>query len=210
MDFGDVQHWIEGFSYPAVLLLLISAGLGAPVSEELIMIAGGLVVGKTGGSLPAMILTAYVGVLVGDSLLWRIGNRLGPRAVGSRWVKKILTPARVGWAQRHFDRYGAFTIFVVRFCIGLRAVTFLTAGTSGLRYRRFLLADAAAAAIYVPILVWLGHHFGAAVLDDVQSAFHWILGAVIALVVVLSIVSMVRRRRRLRQPAVTDPSELHV
>lgn len=198
MDFSSVEQWIQTFSYPAVLILLTSAGFGAPVSEDLIMIAGGLVVGKSGGSLPLMMLTAYVGVLVGDSLLWRIGHKLGPRAVNARFIRKILTPKRVAWAQGHFQKYGARTVFVARFTPGMRAVTFLSAGTTGLPYRKFLVADALGAAILVPVITYLGYHFGAAVLDDVQAAFRYILIGVAALAVGALGVALYRRKRRVR------------
>lgn len=208
LEFGDVEQWIQTFSYPAVLLLLISAGLGAPVSEDLIMLAGGIVTAKTGGSLVGMMVTAFVGVLIGDSLLYRLGLSLGPRAVKLRWVRKLLTPERVAASERYFARYGAMTIFVVRFTMGLRAVTFLTAGMSGLRYRRFLLADALAAAIFVPTLVFLGWKFGAVVMQDVERAFGWILGAVVAAVLILAVVRMVRRRRRLRSPRTDEAGRM--
>lgn len=208
MEFGDVQQWIQTFSYPAVLLLLISSGLGAPVSEDLIMLVGGVVTAKTGGSLVGMILTAYVGVLIGDSLLYRLGRSLGPRAVKLKWVRKLLTPERVAASERYFEKYGALTIFVVRFTIGLRAVTFLSAGMSGLRYRRFILADALAAMIFVPTLVFLGWKFGAVVLDDVEKAFHWILLGVGVLVVAIAGARMIRRHRRLRSPRTDEAGRM--
>ncbi|MBX5484895.1 MAG: DedA family protein [Myxococcaceae bacterium] len=198
MEFAHVEQWIQTFSYPAVFLLLVSAGFGAPVSEELVMIAGGLVVGKSGGSLWGMIATAWVGVLAGDSLLWRIGHRLGPRAVSARGIRKLLTPRRVAWAQRHFAKHGAKTIFIARFTSGLRSVTFLSAGTTGLPYRKFIVADATAALILVPIVVWLGWKFGAAVLHDVHMAFRWVLGGVAVCLVGGAVVAAIRRRRRVR------------
>ncbi len=203
MDLSDVQGLVEAFSYPAVLLLLAACGLGAPISEDLILIVGGLVTARSGGSLPLMMATAWVGVVVGDSLLFRIGASCGPRAAKLKWLSKVLTPERVAWAQRHFDRHGALTIFVVRFCIGLRLVTFLTAGMSGMKYRRFLVADALGAALFAPLLVYLGHRFGQAVLLDVQSTLGWVVTFVAGAGAVVVAVRFLRRRGLLR----TKPTE---
>lgn len=210
MDFSShVQQWIEAFSYPAVLLLLTSAGLGAPVSEDLVMLAGGMVIGRSGGNLPLMMLTAYVGVLAGDSLLWRIGHKLGPRAVNVRGIRRILTPGRVEWARRHFQKHGAKTVFVARFAAGLRAVTFLSAGTTGLPYRRFLLADGLAALIIAPLMTWLGWRFGSVVLKDVHAAFRWILVG-IGVLLVAAIAHALWRKRRVRPLPPPTPEDVEL
>ena len=194
MDLSDVQGLVEAFSYPAVLLLLTACGLGAPISEDLILVVSGLVTARSGGSLPLMMATAWLGVVMGDSLLYRIGRAYGPRAAKLKWLSKVLTPSRVASAQRHFDRHGALTIFVVRFCIGLRLVTFLTAGMSGMKYRRFLVADALGAALFAPLLVYLGYRFGQAVLEDVQATLTWVVTAVLVVAAIVVGVRFLRRR----------------
>jgi membrane-associated protein len=201
VDLTGIQGLVEGFSYPAVLVLLTAAGMGAPLSEDLILVVGGLVAARSGASLPLMMLTAWLGLMIGDSLLFRIGARCGPRAAKLRGLRRVLTAGRVEAVNRHFGRYGAWTIFVVRFCIGLRLLTFLTAGMSGMRYRRFIVADGLAAAIYAPLLVWLGHRFGRAVLDDVQAALAWLLAVVVFALAVGVGVRLYRRRAALRSGA---------
>ena len=44
---AQVVEWVAAFSYPAVILLLVLCGLGVPLSEELIVITGGLVVARS-------------------------------------------------------------------------------------------------------------------------------------------------------------------
>ncbi len=208
MDFSAVQSWIEAFSYPAVFLLLIGCGLGLPLSEDVVMIAGGIVTGRSGGSLSLMIAVAVAGVVCGDYILFRVGQRLGPRALNQRFIRKALTPKRVSWVTRHFHHYGALTVFIARFTIGLRVVTFISAGVSGIRTVKFILADLLAAMIYVPLLVWLGWRFGASILQQVESAFVWIFAAVVAVVASLGVLAAVRRRRRMRQTTPVPAGQL--
>lgn len=195
LELGDLQGWIEAFSYPAVLALLIAAGLGAPLSEDAVLIAGGLVAAHADGNLLVMIAVAWAGVLIGDSCLWRIGRSLGSRAVSFRFVRRVLTPPRLEWARRHFDKHGAWTVFAARFLIGFRAVTFLSAGTTGMSYRRFIVADAAAATLFVPLLVFLGYRFGEAIVDDVKGTLGWLAIVAVIAVVLAAVVSAVRRRQ---------------
>src|SRR5688572_4302306 len=102
----QLLRWIADFSYPAVFALLLGSGVGLPVSEDLVLLTAGLVTKEGGANLYLMMAVAWVGVVCADSLLYRLGRVLGPRAVESKRLKKVLTPSRVAWVQGHFDRYG--------------------------------------------------------------------------------------------------------
>ncbi|REG36122.1 membrane protein DedA with SNARE-associated domain [Archangium gephyra] len=203
----QVALWIAGFSYPAVFLLLLLCGVGAPLSEELIIITGGLVVARSGASLSVMVLAAYLGVVAGDSALYRIGRSLGPRVFSHPKLSKMLTPARIEFLQKLYARRGAVAVFLARFLPGLRAPAFLLAGATGLPYRRFLLADAAAA--WVPALgvTWLGFRFGPQVLADVQGGLRWLLLAAVTVAVGVLGVRWGRRRAAVRATRVVQAPE---
>ena len=198
MGIGDVQSWIAAFSYPAMMVLLVVAGFGAPLSEDVILVAGGLAANAGQGSLVLMSLTGWVGVVVGDSLLFRVGQKLGPRPANVRFLQRLVTPERVRWVSRHFARHGVLTIIAVRFCMGLRVPGFVTAGMSGMRYRRFLLVDGLAALLYAPLLVWLGWRFGEVALADAKATMKWIPLAVVATVAALWVARVIRQRRQRR------------
>jgi membrane-associated protein len=191
---ADVTAWIEAFSYPAVYLLLLLCGLGAPLSEDLIVLTGGWVAAKAGASPWAMVAVAYAGVLTGDFLLYRIGRSLGPRVLGLKRFAKVLTPERVAWVEGQFRTRGAFAVFLARFLPGVRAPTFLLAGVAGFPPRKFFLADGLAAAVTAPLMTFLGYRFGTSVLAEVKRAGRWILLAVAAAILVLLVVKWVRRR----------------
>lgn len=204
---AQVALWIAGFSYPAVFLLLVLCGVGAPLSEELVIITGGLVVARTGASLSVMALAAYLGIVAGDSALYRIGRSLGPRVFSHPKLSKMLTPARIGFLQRMFARRGASAVFLARFLPGLRAPAFLLAGASGVPYRRFLLADAAAAWIPAMGMTWLGFRFGPQVLADVQGGLRWLVLAAAAVALGVLGVRWGRRRAAVRATRVVEAPE---
>jgi membrane protein DedA with SNARE-associated domain len=204
---AQVALWIAGFSYPAVFLLLVLCGVGAPLSEELVIITGGLVVAHSGASLSVMAVAAYLGIVAGDSALYRIGRSLGPKVFSHPKLSKMLTPARIGLLQGMFARRGAVAVFLARFLPGLRAPAFLLAGATGLPYRRFLLADAAAAWIPAMGMTWLGFRFGPQVLADVRGGLRWLLLAAVVVALGVFGVRWVRRRAAVRAARVVQAPE---
>lgn len=198
MESHHIADLLARYSYLGVLGLLCAAGVGAPVSEDLVLMGGGAVIARSGGSLLLMILCGWVGVLVGDGMLFRIGRHLGPRAARQRHLSKVLTPARVERVRSYYRRFGALTVAVVRFIPGLRATTILMAGSSGLSFRKFLAADGAAAMVTAPLLVWLGFRFGGAALRDVTQVGRVLLIAALVAVAGAIAVRAVRQWRARR------------
>ena len=198
MESHRVADLLAQYSYLGVLGLLCVAGVGAPVSEDLVLIGGGAVVARSGGSLPLMIACGWVGVVVGDAMLFRIGRHLGPRAMRQRHLARVLTPARVERVRSYYRRFGALTVAAVRFVPGLRATTILMAGSSGLPFGKFLAADGAAAMVTAPLLVWLGFRFGAVALRDVSQVGYVLLVAALVAVAVVIAVRAVRQWRTRR------------
>jgi membrane protein DedA with SNARE-associated domain len=95
---------------------------------------------------------------------------------------------------RFFRRYGAWTAFMARFAAGLRAPTFLLAGTARMSFRTFILADGGAALISVPLLVWLAFHFG----NQIDRVKEWLMSAkyVVALALVIIVAVWIAKRIR--------------
>jgi membrane-associated protein len=198
VDQAQLLSWVASFSYPAVFVLLLMCGLGLPLSEDLVLLTGGIVAAKGDSSLPGMMLAAYAGLLAGDSTLFFIGRKLGPRATQHRLFKKILTADRVAWVQAQFHRRGSWMLFLVRFLPGFRAPTYLVAGMSAVPYRKFIVADGLAAAISAPLLTFLGWKFGLTVLKDLEATGRYLVGgAIVAVLIGLG----VRRFRARRIPA---------
>lgn len=195
----QVAAWMAVFSYPLVFLLLVACGLGAPLSEDLILITAGLVVSQGHGDLPLMVLTGFAGTVTGDLLLHRMGRRLGSMAWSNARLKRILSPGRVARLQEHFRRRGALTAFVARFLPGLRAPAFLVSGLADFPTRKFLIADALGALITAPLLTWLGFRFGTAVLGELRFAERWILLGALGLLAALAAARALFARRRSRR-----------
>jgi membrane protein DedA with SNARE-associated domain len=122
--------------------------------EDVPLISGGWLVGKE-GSLPLMIATGLVGILVGDSIIFRAGQTWGERLLDTRLGRHI-PGERVQRTIYAFEKHGPKFIIGARFVPGLRAVTYFVAGLTGVPYWKFITFDCLAACVSAPAWVYLG------------------------------------------------------
>ena len=149
-------------AYAAVFGILVACGLGVPLPEDISLILGGFLAHKGAASLPLMMGVGFAGILVGDSLIFLAGRRLGSQVGRSPtgFFAKVITPEKRARVEGLFALHGQKIVMIARFLPGVRAVTYFTAGSAGMSYWRFVFWDGLAALLSAPFFVWLGFHFG--------------------------------------------------
>lgn len=194
-------HLFTQYGYHAVFITLMICGFGLPVPEDITLAAGGVIAGLGYANEHVMVAVGIGGVLAGDTLMFVLGRIYGERLLRFRYVAMLLTPQRYALVQAKFARYGNRLMFVARFLPGLRSPIYLTAGmTRRVSFIRFFLMDSAAAALSVPIWVYLGY-YGAA---NHEWLLRWlgrgkaIIGLFTLIVIALASVWIWRRWRRRR------------
>lgn len=166
---GLVSSYIEHFTYAGLLLVLVLCGLGLPVPEELPLLTGGFLVYRGITQYPATLVVSFVGVLAGDNSLFFLGRRFGTEVLGFLGFMRPRTVPRIEQLMRFMDRHGNMAIFYARFLAGVRALVYLTAGSTGVSPRRFIVYDALGALISVPLAVSIGYFFG----NQIDSAIRY-------------------------------------
>lgn len=183
-----VENTTGGVSYALIFGVLLACGLGLPLPEDVSLILGGFLVYQQKAHLGPMMLTGYLGILVGDSLIFYFGRRVGTR-VGQKeggFFARIVTPAKRAQAEGLFKKHGEKIIFIARFLPGLRSVTYFTAGSVKMKYSHFAFFDSVAALISAPVFIYLGFRFGGdleTLLNNVrrgQTRVLVVLGVIIA------------------------------
>jgi membrane protein DedA with SNARE-associated domain len=172
-----IQEFIEHFTYGGIFLVLLLGGLGAPIPEELPVLAAGAL--ARGGVIRWWmgLGLCIVGVVVGDVVLYWAGHHWGDRLLRWRLVRGVLTEAREHRLASGYRRHGVKIVLVARHVMGVRAAAFLTAGIVRLPFWKFLLVDAAAACVGVPFTFGLAYFFTdqlQAILDDVHRVERWL------------------------------------
>ena len=148
-------------AYLSIFAVLVACGLGVPLPEDISLILGGFLVFKGAANLWGMVATGFLGILVGDSLIYLAGRRVGRQLrTGHGWLARVVTPARRVQVEGLFARHGEKIVIAARFMPGVRAVTYFTAGSAGMPYPRFICFDGLAALLSAPLFVFLGYRFG--------------------------------------------------
>ena len=118
-----------------------------------------------------------VGVLSGDMVLYWVGRHWGANVLNWRVVRLVLTRKREQWLKAAYRRHALKTVVTARHVMGLRAAAFLTAGMARVPFWKFVVADAGAAALGVPLVFGLAYFFTdqiKAIAADVHRVERWL------------------------------------
>jgi membrane-associated protein len=187
------------YGYPVLFCGVLLENAGLPVPGETAVLVAGFLASPAGGSqfhVAAVILVTVVAAILGDNAGFWLGHRLARPKLQSGRRFLFLTPAALELAEGYFARYGLWTIFFARFITGLRVVGALAAGTAGMPWKRFLVANASGAVAWAVTMTLLGYFFGHS-----WSLLHrWLgRGGVVLLACVVVLIALPYLLRRLRR-----------
>jgi membrane protein DedA with SNARE-associated domain len=188
----DAAALLTTWGYPAYLVLFLASAIGSPITEDLLLLVGGYLIGAGVFTWPITAGIAGAGVVAADSILYGFGRTLRHQSGRRGLVRRIVRPGRLRVATRWFARFGDRIVFLARLTPGTRIVVFVSAGLRGVSFWRFLLFDALAAALWVPALLWIGAAVGERV-GGIQEVLHWIGSRI--LWVVLTVAALVAVRQ---------------
>jgi membrane protein DedA with SNARE-associated domain len=153
---------IEFWPLVPTFCLLVAAGIGFPMPEELPVVGAGIWVARTAelGPLRFVALPVCIlGVVISDGLLYGIGRLYGPRLLEYRWLARLLPSEKRARIEDNFHKYGVKILLFARILPGIRSPIFITAGIMKLPLKRFLLADGIYAIPGVSLLFFLAFWF---------------------------------------------------
>ena len=192
--FHSLVNAVSGawWSYPLIFAVAMLDAFFPLVPSETVAITSGVLAGSGDLSLPLCILCAGAGAFVGDNISYGIGTFLGERTV-KRLFRGEKAHRGFAWAERMLAERGMYLVVVARFIPGGRTATTFAAGyVHSFPWRRFVLADAIAAAIWGSYTVLLGYVGGKAFEDQPWK------GLLIAFGIALTITGGVELARHLR------------
>ena len=137
----------------------------------------------------------------------------GEQLLNWRLVRLVLSAAREQWLKAAYRRHALKTVVTARHVMGLRAAAFLTAGIARVPFWKFLVADAGAAVLGVPLGFGLAYFFTdqiKAILADVHRVERWLGLAGLLAVAAMLVVAMWRWNRRVeKERPDEEPGEGH-
>jgi membrane protein DedA with SNARE-associated domain len=169
---AGLESFVRHYGAFAVMPILAIEAVGVPVPGESLLIFASVLAGRGEMSLPALLIFAWVGSVLGDNLGYLVGRKLGRGTILRYGAKVGLTDERFNGIERVYVRYGAATVLFARFFSILRQLNGIVAGTLGMSWWRFVLLDAAGAALWVTVWVFAPAYFSEHLTFIVGLAHH--------------------------------------
>lgn len=145
----EIADWVPAdFSrWPAAKQAVLIV-LSTFVSEDFTCIGAALLAGV--GALPQWIAgtSVFVGIWLGDALLYGLARGAGFRLRRWGWLRRRLNSPRVREAETWFQKRGWAMLWLCRVIPGARLPTYLAAGVVRLPVLRFLAVTGAAALLW--------------------------------------------------------------
>ena len=183
-----LSELIQRYGYLVVLI-------GTCLEGETVLIMAGFAAHQGHLSLPLVIAAAFAGSLIGDQLAFFAGRRYGAR------VRERFSGMRSGIdrARTLLDRHGTPLLIGFRFIYGIRTVTPLAAGMSGVGPAHFLVLNVLGAALWAVSVGAAGYAFGHG-LQLILNRVHHVEGHVLIGIAIfgatLAIVHHFHKKRR--------------
>ncbi len=160
--------------------------LGSLVEGESVVLTAGYLAHKQFLYLPYVIGIAFVATVIADQALYFVGRIYGPTIFTKRphWKEKV---------QKAFDllhKYNTGFIFSFRFIYGIRVISPIIIGTSGISAKRFAILNILAAAVWAVVSCVGGYLIGYFFSDHIDAVFaviiksqKYLIGSILLLIV---------------------------
>jgi membrane-associated protein len=184
-----------GYALMAVIVFTETGLLiGLFLPGDSLLITAGLIAATGALNIWWINVLLMVAAIVGDSVGYAIGARIGPRLF-TREKSMLFNPKHVDRTRRFYARYGAKTIVIARFVPIVRTFAPVLAGVGQMPYRRFLSYNVFGGIGWVAGMTWAGYLLGSAI-PDIKSHIHKVVLVVIVLSVIPIVIEVLRERRR--------------
>jgi membrane protein DedA with SNARE-associated domain len=156
----QILNLIGNYGYLAIFMLLLMGIFGVPVPDESLLMFSGFLISLGDLKMHYTIPAAALGSMCGISISFLVG-RFGGFFLIQKYGPRIhITKENLEKARAWFDRRGKWTLLFGYFLPGIRHLTAIIAGSTGMRYRTFGLFAYSGAVIWVTIFILIGFSLG--------------------------------------------------
>ena len=152
---------VATWGYVAIFVTMTAESAGVPISSEVVVPLGGALASQGKLNFIFVVLICTVANLTGSLIAFWLTRRYGERVVLSRagrWAG--LSRGHLRLANRFFERFGLWAVFVGRLLPIVRTYISFPAGLSRIGYTRFTLATLAGAIPWNLALAYAGLKLG--------------------------------------------------
>ena len=197
-----VAQAYDTLGWPGVIGLMVIESVFFPIPSEIVMpLAGWMLVSAKGHSVWLVLLAGFygaIGSLLGALLIYAVGA-FGGRPLLERYGRYVFITANdINVAERWFERYGTWAVFLSRMVPVVRSLISLPAGVARMPLLPFTILTFAGSFIWSVSLAFGGYLLGEnwEVLRDAIRPFDIPILAIIVAVAAFYIYRRLKDRRR--------------
>ncbi len=177
----DIMALLAKYGYYGILVWTFLEG-------ETIVIIAGLMAPKIGLDLRLIALCAFTGGLLSDQLMFLLG-----KFKGEKLLHRFPGLARrMEKATVLFKKYDTLLILSFRFVYGVRNITPIMLGISGVSYKKFFFLNILGAAVWATSFTYGGYYAGQSFLAFVAWVGHGIFYVIVGILALLALLWFIR------------------
>lgn len=188
MDFSFINYFtdprtiIETLGLIGVIMIIfLETGVffGFFFPGDSLLFTAGFLASQGYISFPILLVGTFVAGVVGDSVGYAFGNKIGPKLF-SREESLFFNKKHIKRAQDFYDKYGKKTIILARFMPIVRTFAPIVAGVGNMQYRTFVLFNIIGGFLWTWSMLWLGYGLGSLIPDPDK----YVLPVIVIIIVV--------------------------
>jgi membrane-associated protein len=149
-------------------------------------------------SLWPLYLLLCLAAILGDTVNYAIGARLGPK-VFSYSKSRFFNPEHLKKTHAFYEKYGGKTIIIARFVPIVRTFAPFVAGIGQMSYRQFIGYNVVGGVLWVSICLFSGYFFGN--LPFVKNNFSIVVIVIVLISLLPAVIEYVRHRAEAKRKA---------
>ncbi|HTU14607.1 MAG TPA: bifunctional DedA family/phosphatase PAP2 family protein [Solirubrobacterales bacterium] len=188
----DFANLLGAWTYVVIAVLSFletGAFVGLLVPGETALLVGGAVAGQGVINLYLLIAIAWICAVLGDSVSFYLGHRLGREFIIKHGSRVGITPERYHQVEVYFEKHGGKTVLIGRFLGLIRALSPFVAGSSGMRYRAFIPYSVLGSGLQVTLHIMAGYLFARSI--DAAAEYVGLVALIVGTVIVVSVIGVV-------------------
>jgi membrane protein DedA with SNARE-associated domain len=143
-------------------LILLGLFFVVAVNEDSAVVSGAVLSYKHVFPAWQPFVACFLGMWTSDFAVYAVSRFGGRRLLGSRWMRRFVSPKRVQRASILFEKYGGFATVFSRFVLGTRTALLVASGLLKYPAHKFLAVTFAGAVGWLLLVYSLFEFFGIA------------------------------------------------
>ncbi len=189
------------FSY-VIMFLIIFAETGLVVlpflpGDSLLFVIGALSV-KGGFNIFVIYPILLFAAIIGDSVNYYLGHKLGRRAFQSKYVP-FINQDHLDKTEAFYEKHGGRTIIIARFIPIIRTFAPFVAGIGKMSYKEFMTYNLVGGFAWVTLFTFAGYFFGN--LPAIKENFTYVIFGIIILSVMPPIYEYIVTKKEAKKNA---------